>query len=100
MPSRLSADSEHVLSYLARYTHRTAIANSRLLAVDDDEVAFSHRDYCRSGRSRLMRLAPHEFIRRFLMHVLPDGFHRSHHYGFFAKGERDLNLARSAWASD
>jgi len=85
---------ERVLAYLARYTHRTAIANSRLLAVDDDEVAFSYRDYRRGGRSRLMRLAGHEFIRRFLIHVLPDGFHRIRHYGFFAKGERDLNLAR------
>jgi hypothetical protein len=85
---------ERVLAYLARYTHRTAIANSRLLAVNDDEVAFSYRDYRRGGRSRLMRLAGHEFIRRFLMHVLPDGFHRIRHYGFFAKGERHLNLAR------
>jgi len=85
---------ERVLAYLARYTHRTAIANSRLLAVDDDEVAFSYRDYRRHGRSRVMRLAPHEFIRRFLMHVLPDGFHRIRHYGFFAKGERDFSLAR------
>ena len=67
---------ERVLAYLARYTHRTAIANSRLLAVDDDEVAFSYRDYRRTRRSRVMRLAPHEFIRRFLMHVMPDGFHR------------------------
>jgi hypothetical protein len=85
---------ERVLAYLARYTHRTAIANSRLLAVDDDEVAFSYRDYRRTRRSRVMRLAPHEFIRRFLMHVLPDGFHRIRHYGFFAKGGRNFNLAR------
>ena len=67
---------ERVLAYLARYTHRTAIANSRLLVVDDDEVAFSYKDYRRGGRSGVMRLAPHEFIRRFLLHVLPDGFHR------------------------
>jgi hypothetical protein len=85
---------ERVLAYLARYTHRTAIANSRLLAGDDDEVAFSYRDYRRGGRSRVMRLAPHEFIRRFLMHVLPDGFHRIRHYGFLAKGERGFNLSR------
>jgi hypothetical protein len=85
---------ERVLAYLARYTHRTAIANSRLVAVDSDEVAFSYRDYRRGGRSRVMRLAPHEFIRRFLLHVLPDGFHRLRHYGFLAKGERGLNLAR------
>jgi hypothetical protein len=82
-----------VLAYLARYTHRTAIANSRLVAVDDNEVAFSYKDYRRSGRSRIMRLAPHEFIRRFLLHVLPDGFHRIRHYGFLAKGERGEKLA-------
>jgi hypothetical protein len=85
---------ERVLAYLARYTHRTAIANSRLVAVGDDEVAFSYKDYRCGGRSRVMRLAPHEFIRRFLLHVLPDGFHRIRHYGFLAKGDRGENLAR------
>jgi hypothetical protein len=84
---------ERVLAYLARYTHRTAIANSRLVAVDDDHVAFSYKDYRRGGRSRVMRLAPHEFIRRFLLHVLPDGFHRIRHYGFLAKGDRGETLA-------
>jgi putative transposase/transposase-like zinc-binding protein len=86
---------ERVLAYLARYTHRTAIANSRLIAVGDDEVAFSYKDYRRGGRCRVMRLAPHEFIRRFLLHVLPDGFHRIRHYGFLAKGDRGQNLARA-----
>jgi Putative transposase/Transposase zinc-binding domain len=86
---------QRVLAYLARYTHRTAIANSRLVAVDEDEVAFSYKDYRRGGRSRVMRLAPHEFIRRFLLHVLPDGFHRIRHYGFLAKGDRGENLARA-----
>ena len=85
---------ERVLAYLARYTHRTAIANSRLVAVDEDEVAFSYKDYRRGGRSGVMRLAPHEFIRRFLLHVLPDGFHRIRHYGFLAKGDRGESLAR------
>ena len=85
---------ERVLAYLARYTHRTAIANSRLVTVDDDEVAFSYKDYRRGGRSRVMRLAPNEFIRRFLLHVLPDGFHRIRHYGFLAKGDRGESLAR------
>ena len=85
---------ERVLAYLARYTHRTAIANSRLVAVHGDEVAFSYRDYRCGGRSRVMRLAPHEFIRRFLLHVLPDGFHRIRHDGFLAKGERARNLER------
>jgi hypothetical protein len=86
--------AERVLAYLARYTHRTAIANSRLVAVGDDEVAFSYKDYRRDGRSRVMRLVPHEFIRRFLLHVLPDGFHRIRHYGFLARAERAENLER------
>jgi hypothetical protein len=85
---------ERVLAYLARYTHRTAIANSRLVALDDAEVAFSYKDYRHGGRSRVMRLAPHEFIRRFLLHVLPDGFHRIRHYGFLARGERSRDLDR------
>ena len=84
---------ERVLTYLARYTHRTAIANSRLAAVDDAGVAFSYRDYRRGGRTRTMRLTGHEFIRRFLLHVLPGDFHRIRHYGFLAKGERSFNLA-------
>ncbi len=86
--------AERVLAYLARYTHRTAIANSRLVAVGDNEVAFSYKDYRRDGRSRVMRLAPDEFIRRFLLHVLPDGFHRIRHYGFLARAERAKNLER------
>jgi len=85
---------ERVLAYLARYTHRTAIANSRLVAVGDGEVAFSYKDYRRAGRERVMRLAPHEFIRRFLLHVLPDGFHRIRHYGFLASSDRTRNLQR------
>jgi Putative transposase len=85
---------ERVLAYLARYTHRTAIANSRIVAVDDAHVAFSYKDYRRSGREGVLRLAPHEFIRRFLLHVLPDGFHRIRHYGFLAKGDRGDTLAR------
>ncbi len=68
-----------MLAYLARYTHRTAIANSRLVDVTDDEVAFSYKDYRQGRRQRVMRLAPHEFIRRFLLHVLPDAFHRIRH---------------------
>jgi hypothetical protein len=85
---------ERVLAYLARYTHRTAIGNSRLVAVTDEEVAFRYRNYRRGGRSGVMRLSPHEFIRRFLLHVLPDGFHRIRHYGFLAKGDRGEKLAR------
>ena len=85
---------ERVLAYLARYTHRTAIANSRIVAVDDDHVTFSYKDYRRGGRRGVMRLAPHEFIRRFLLHVLPDGFHRIRHYGFLASADRAHNLER------
>jgi hypothetical protein len=85
-----------VLAYLARYTHRAAIANSRLVAITDEEVAFSFKDYRRNGRHKVMRLNPDEFIRRFLLHVLPDGFHRIRHYGFLARGGRrhKLDLCR------
>jgi hypothetical protein len=85
---------ERVLAYLARYTHRTAIGNSRLVDVTDAEVAFRYKNYRRGGRSGVMRLGAHEFLRRFLLHVLPDGFHRIRHYGFLAKGDRSDNLAR------
>ena len=85
---------ERVLAYLGRYTHRVAIANSRLVAVEDDHVAFSWKDYRAGGASRIMRLAPDEFIRRFLLHVLPDGFHRIRHFGFMANGQRAEKIAR------
>ena len=85
---------ERVLAYLARYTHRTAIGNSRLIDVTDAEVAFRYKNYRCGGRSGVMRLGAHEFLRRFLLHVLPEGFHRIRHYGFFAKGDRAENLAR------
>jgi hypothetical protein len=84
------AGPQQVLAYLARYTHRVAIANSRLLDLDDHHVSFRWKDYrerCAS-RSKVMRLAVGEFIRRFLLHVLPDGFHRIRHYGLFANGHR------------
>ena len=84
---------ERVLAYLGRYTHRVAIANSRLVAVEDDHVAFSWRDYRAGGASKIMRLAPDEFIRRFLLHVLPDGFHRIRHFGFMANGRRAEKIA-------
>jgi Putative transposase len=86
-----------VLAYLARYTHRAAIANTRLVAIGKDEVAFTFKDYRRNGRRKVMRLEAHEFIRRFLLHVLPDGFHRIRHYGFLANGHRvqKLGLCRS-----
>ncbi|WP_034859672.1 IS91 family transposase, partial [Sinorhizobium sojae] len=73
---------ERVLAYLGRYTHRVAIANSRLVSADDTGVTFRWRDYRHGNAPRSMTLAPHEFIRRFLLHCLPDGFHRIRHYGF------------------
>ncbi len=90
-----------VLAYLSRYTHRVAIANSRLVALDDDGVTFTWKDYrapkANGGRVRqkIMTLATPEFIRRFLLHVLPSGFHRIRHYGLFANGGRAANLARA-----
>jgi hypothetical protein len=88
---------EQVLAYLARYTHRVAIANSRLIALDDTGVTFKWKDYRAKGRERfkVMTLAVDEFIRRFLLHVLPDGFHRIRHYGLFANGGRAENIARA-----
>jgi len=84
---------EHVLAYLGRYTHRVAIANSRLVSADDTSVTFRWRDYRHGNAPRLMSLDPHEFIRRFLIHSLPDGFHRIRHYGFLANGCRRSRLA-------
>jgi hypothetical protein len=88
---------EAVLAYLSRYTHRVAISNSRLLACGHDGVAFKYKDYRVKGRARqkVMRLAIDEFIRRFLIHVLPAGFHRIRHYGLFASGARAQNIARA-----
>jgi hypothetical protein len=85
-----------VLAYLSRYTHRVAIANSRLIALDRDGVTFKWKDYRAEGRQRrkVMTLATDEFIRRFLIHVLPHGFHRIRHYGLFANGSRAENIAR------
>jgi len=86
-----------VLAYLSRYTHRVAIANSRLISFDDKGVTFRWKDYRAKGRQRakLMTLAPDEFIRRFLIHVLPTGFHRIRHYGLFAASNRVENLAQA-----
>lgn len=89
------AGPDQVLSYLARYTHRIAIANSRLLAFDGKRVSFKWKDYRREGEARygVMTLEVHEFIRRFLLHVLPDRFHRIRHYGLFANPTRADNIA-------
>jgi putative transposase/transposase-like zinc-binding protein len=87
------AGPEQVLAYLARYTHRIAISNRRLVALDDSHVAFTWRDYAHGSTKKVMRLEAHEFLRRFLLHVLPDGFQRIRHYGFLANGHRRAKLA-------
>jgi len=91
------AGPEAVLAYLARYTHRVAISNSRLIRFDEGGVAFRYKDYRRSGadRQQVMTLAADEFIRRFLLHALPRGFHRIRHYGLLASGTRRDNLERA-----
>jgi hypothetical protein len=88
---------EAVLAYLSRYTHRVAISNSRLIAFDHKGVTFKYKDYRVDGRARykVMTLATHEFIRRFLIHTLPRGFHRIRHYGLFAKTCYADNIARA-----
>jgi Putative transposase/Transposase zinc-binding domain len=88
---------EPVLAYLSRYTHRIAISNRRLVAWDDTGVTFKWKDYRLEGpdRYKTMTLAVGEFIRRFLMHVLPKRFHRIRHYGLFANGARAENIARA-----
>jgi hypothetical protein len=86
-----------VLAYLSRYTHRVAIANSRLIVVDERSVTFKWKDYRTEGRDRYKRmtLATDEFIRRFLIHVLPQGFHRIRHYGLLASGTRADNITQA-----
>jgi Putative transposase/Transposase zinc-binding domain len=88
------------LAYLGRYTHRVAIANSRLVAIEDNHVAFTWKDYRQDGAVKIMKLAPDEFIRRLLLHTLPDGFHRIRYFGFLANACRaeKLALCRSALA--
>ncbi len=88
---------EAVLAYLSRYTHRIAISNRRLVAADANTVAFKYKDYRVEGEGRFktMTLATTEFIRRFLSHVLPKGFHRIRHYGMMANGNRANNVAKA-----
>lgn len=89
------AGPEQVLRYLSRYTHRVAISNRRLVAADDGGIAFRWKDYREDGRARwkTMTVTPFEFIRRFLTHVLPKGFHRIRHYGLLANGNRADGIA-------
>jgi len=82
-----------VLGYLGRYTHRVAIANSRLVGLEDGQVSFTWKDYRQDGRTKTMTLDADEFIRRFLQHTVPDGFHRIRHVGFLANRYRAKKLA-------
>jgi len=88
------AGPEAVLAYLSRYTHRVAISNRRLIGFDEDQVTFRYKDYRRGGadRQQVMTLPADEFIRRFLLHVLPRGFHRIRHYGLLAGSTRKAHL--------
>jgi hypothetical protein len=88
---------EAVLAYLSRYTHRVAISNRRLISLNETGVTFRYKDYRRDGneRQRTMTLHADEFIRRFLLHVLPKGFHRIRHYGLLASAGRKANVARA-----
>ena len=87
------AGPQQVLRYLARYTHRIAITNRRLVGLDDRSVTFTWKDYRAGAEQKRMTLTAFEFIRRFLLHVLPDGFQRIRHYGFLANGHRRDKLA-------
>ncbi len=82
-----------VLAYLSRYTHRVAIANSRITEITERSVSFRWKDYRHHGKTKVMTLDADEFIRRFLQHTLPDGFHRIRHYGFLANGQRAAKIA-------
>ena len=93
MPNRPSPDRQ-VLAYVARYTHRVAISNDRLLGIEDGKVRFRWKDYRNGNRQKTMTLAANEFIRRFLLHVLPEGFQRIRYYGFLANRYREQKLAR------
>ena len=88
------AGPEQVLGYLGRYTHRVAIANSRLVGFEDGQVSFTWKDYRQDGKIKVMTLEADEFIRRFLQHTVPDGFHRIRHIGFLANRYRAEKLAR------
>jgi hypothetical protein len=87
------AGPEQVLGYLGRYTHRVAISNSRLVEITDSEVSFTWKDYRQDGKAKVMTLSVDEFIRRFLQHTVPNGFHRIRHIGFLANRHRTEKLA-------
>jgi Putative transposase len=88
------AGPKQVLDYVGRYTHRVAISNNRLLDIEDGQVQFRYKDYRHDNQQKVMTLAADEFIRRFLLHVLPDGFHRIRYYGFLGNRYRQEKLQR------
>jgi hypothetical protein len=85
--------AQRVLDYLGRYTHRVAISNNRLLSMDQEQITFRWKDYRQHDKQKLMTLTPMEFIRRFLLHVLPSGFQRIRHFGFLGNRYRQAKLA-------
>ena len=88
------AGPEQVLDYVGRYTHRVAISNNRLLEIAEGKVTFRYKDYRHDAQQKMMTLEAEEFIRRFLLHVLPEGFQRIRYYGFLANRHREQKLAR------
>jgi hypothetical protein len=86
--------TEHVLNYLARYTHRVAISNHRLVSFKDDRVSFRWKDYAAGSKSKVMAVSANEFLRRFFIHVLPKGLVRIRHFGIFANRKRSASLLR------
>jgi hypothetical protein len=86
--------AEHVLQYLARYTHRVAISNHRLVSFKDDRVSFRWKDYAAGSKQKIMTVSVDEFLRRFLIHVLPKGLVRIRHFGLFANRKRSASLLR------
>jgi Putative transposase len=86
------AGPKQVLDYVGRYTHRVAISNNRLLDIEDGQVQFRYKDYRHDSQQKVMPLSADEFIRRFLLHVLPDGFHRIRYYGFLGNRHRQEKL--------
>ena len=87
------AGPEQVLDYVGRYTHRVALSNNRLLDIENDQVRFKWKDYRGGDQVKMMTLTAEEFIRRFLLHVLPNGFHRIRYYGFLGNRHREEKLA-------
>src|SRR2546421_7257654 len=87
------ANPQHVLKYLARYTHRVAISNHRLVALEDGQITFRYKDYAHGHRLRTLTLDAVEFLRRLMLHVPPHGFHRLRHFGFLANRVRPDQLA-------